>query len=74
MTVKQIHFEAAAQWRMSREDLNKGKHGEEIARLKVADGLAKKGLSSTKGVAEAVVGDLRVSNECFPRSATPIRS
>ena len=61
MTIKQLHFEAAAQWRMSREDLNKSRYGDEIARLKVADGLAKKGLTVGKGVADSVLGDLKVS-------------
>ena len=51
---------------MSREDLSKSRYGDEIARLKVADGLAKKGLGASKGIAEAVVGDLRVRG-------TPVR-
>jgi programmed cell death 6-interacting protein len=68
MTIKQIHFEAAAQWRMSREELNKGKYGEEIARLKLAESLAKKGLSAAKGVADAVAGDLRVRWTCLDAS------
>lgn len=56
-----MHFEAAAQYRLSQEDLEKSRYGEEIGRLKVAEGLAKKGLDARKGVAEAVVADLRVS-------------
>ncbi|WWD19366.1 pH-response regulator protein palA/RIM20 [Kwoniella shandongensis] len=60
ITVKQMHFEAAAQYRLSQEDLEKSKYGEEIARLRVAEGLAKKGLDAgRKGVADAVVSDLK---------------
>ena len=61
--MKQLHFEAAAQYRLSKEDLEKSRYGEEIARLKVAEGCAKKGLDTGKrGVADAVIADLRV---CF---------
>lgn len=57
-----MHFEAAAQYRLSQESLEKGRYGEEIARLKVAEGLAKKGLDAGKrGVGDAVVSDLKVS-------------
>ncbi|GMK55878.1 hypothetical protein CspeluHIS016_0209340 [Cutaneotrichosporon spelunceum] len=48
------------QYRQSQDDLEKGKYGQEIARLRVAEGLAKKGLDGgRKGVSEAVMGDLR---------------
>jgi programmed cell death 6-interacting protein len=61
ITVKQLHFEAAAQYRLSQEDLEKSRYGEEIARLKVAEACAKKGLDTGKrGVADAVIADLRV--------------
>ena len=61
ITVKQMHFEAAAQYRMSQDALHRSKYGEEIARLRVAEGLAKKGVdASRRGVAEAVVSDLKV--------------
>lgn len=57
-----MHFEAAAQYRLSQDELDKSRYGEEIARLRVAEGLAKKGLDTGKrGVADAVVADLRVS-------------
>ncbi|ORX38229.1 BRO1-like domain-domain-containing protein [Kockovaella imperatae] len=60
ITIKQMHFEAAAQYRLSQEDLEKNRYGEEIARLRVAEGLTKKGLDMGKsGVAEAVVQDMR---------------
>ncbi|ORY32117.1 BRO1-like domain-domain-containing protein [Naematelia encephala] len=60
VTVKQMHFEAAAQYRLSQEDLEKGRYGEEIARLKVADAAAKKGLDAGKrGVADSVISDLK---------------
>lgn len=59
--MKQHHFEAAAQYRMSKEDVNKARYGVEISRLRVAEGLVKKGLSNTRGVAESVVSDMKVS-------------
>jgi programmed cell death 6-interacting protein len=56
-----MHFEAAAQYRLSQDDLEKSRYGEEIARLRVAEGLAKKGLDvGKKGVSDAVISDLRV--------------
>jgi hypothetical protein len=56
-----MHFEAAAQYRLSQDDLEKSRYGDEISRLRVAEVLAKKGLDlGKKGVAEAVVSDLRV--------------
>jgi programmed cell death 6-interacting protein len=45
---------------MSKEDVNKSRYGIEIARLRVAEGLAKKGLSNTRGVADSVVSDMKV--------------
>ena len=57
-----MHFEAAAQYRLSQDELDKSRYGEEIARLRVAEGLAKKGLDTGKrGVADAVIADLRAS-------------
>ena len=57
-----MHFEAAAQYRLSQEDLEKSRYGEEIARLRVAEGLVKKGLDvNKKGVSDAVISDLKVS-------------
>lgn len=62
MTVKSMHFEAAAQFRLSQEDLEKNRYGDEIARLRVAEGLAKKGLDiGKKGVSDSVIQDLKVS-------------
>jgi programmed cell death 6-interacting protein len=61
--VKQLHFEAAAQYRLSQEDLEKSRYGEEIARLRVAEGLTKKGLDAgKKGVADSVVSETKVSS------------
>ena len=63
-----MHFEAAANYRLSQEDLERSRYGVEVARLKVADGLAKKGLDvGKKGVADAVVSDLRVGSSDWPR-------
>ncbi|EIW68315.1 hypothetical protein TREMEDRAFT_63488 [Tremella mesenterica DSM 1558] len=60
ITVKQMHFEAAAQYRLSQDDLESRRYGHEITRLRIAEGLAKKGLeASKKGVADAVLSDLK---------------
>jgi hypothetical protein len=57
-----LHFEAAAQYRLSQEDFEKCKYGEEIARLRLAEGLTKKGIDAGKrGVAESVVAETKVS-------------
>lgn len=57
-----MHFESAAQYRLSQEELEKSRYGTEVARLKLADILAKKGLDAGKrGVAESVMADLRVN-------------
>ncbi len=57
-----MHFEAAAQYRLSQEELEKSRYGDVVARLKVAEGLAKKGLDAgKKGVADSVTSDLRVN-------------
>lgn len=62
ITVKSMHFEAAAQYRLSQDDLEKSRYGDEIARLRIADGLAKKGLDmGKKNVVDSVLGDLKVS-------------
>ena len=56
-----MHFEAAAQYRLSQDDLESRRYGNEIARLRVAEGLAKKGLDAgKKGVADSVSSDLKV--------------
>ncbi|EJT53233.1 hypothetical protein A1Q1_07157 [Trichosporon asahii var. asahii CBS 2479] len=56
----QCHFEAAAQYRLSRDDNEKAKYGEEIGRLRVAETLAKKGLDAgRKGVSDNVMSDLK---------------
>lgn len=69
MTVKSMHFEAAAQFRLSQEDLEKNRYGPEISRLRVAEGLAKKGLDAgRKGVTESVLADLKVRG-CLPFSS-----
>jgi len=86
ITVKQMHFEAAAQYRMSQEELEKSRYGTEVSRLKVAEGLAKKGLDvGKKNVAEAVVSDLRVNTStsllhmtdkrrCYKQQSNPLSS
>ncbi|KAJ9109194.1 hypothetical protein QFC21_000523 [Naganishia friedmannii] len=60
VTVKRYHFEAAAQYRLSMDDLEKGRYGDEIARLQLAETLAKKALDAVKpGLSTAVASDLR---------------
>ncbi len=62
MTIKKLHFEAAAHYRMSQEDLEKGRYGEEIGRMRYAETLVKQALASVKsGMSDAVVSDLKVS-------------
>ena len=59
--MKQLHFEAAAQYRLSQEDLEKSRYGEEIARLRVAEGLTKKGIDAgKKTVADSVTSETKV--------------
>lgn len=61
MTVKKLHFEAAAQYRMSQEDLEKGRYGEEIGRMQYAEILVKQALGAVKsGMSDAVISDLKV--------------
>lgn len=60
--MKQLHFEAAAQYRLSQEELEKSRYGEEIARLRVAEGLTKKGIDAgRRGVADSVLSETKVS-------------
>ncbi|KAJ9095781.1 hypothetical protein QFC20_006576 [Naganishia adeliensis] len=60
VTVKRYHFEAAAQYRLSMDDLEKGRYGEEIARLQLAETMAKKALDAVKpGLGGAVTSDLK---------------
>ncbi|GHJ85349.1 hypothetical protein NliqN6_1751 [Naganishia liquefaciens] len=60
VTVKRYHFDAAAQYRLSMDDLEKGRYGEEIARLQQAESLAKKALEAVKpGLGGAVTSDLK---------------
>jgi len=63
LNVKQLHFEAAAQYRLSQEELEKSRYGEEIARLRVAEGLTKKGIDAgRRGVADSVLSETKVSD------------
>jgi len=61
MQIKSLHFQAAAQFRKSCEALASSKYGEEIARLKGADALAKKALEfPSKQVGPSVITELKV--------------
>ncbi|RDA94578.1 hypothetical protein CP533_2428 [Ophiocordyceps camponoti-saundersi (nom. inval.)] len=60
MTAKHHHFAAAAQFRASRDCLEKRKYGEEVARLRDAVACVSEGLKETKGgyLSKTVVDDL----------------
>ncbi|KAI5480664.1 hypothetical protein MNV49_007591 [Pseudohyphozyma bogoriensis] len=57
--VKALHFKAVAQFRKSIDDLGANRYGDEIGRLEVAKEYVDKALESKKGVADAVVRDLK---------------
>ncbi|UZJ52778.1 hypothetical protein CBS101457_002098 [Exobasidium rhododendri] len=60
MSIKKWHFAAASQFRKSCEDLGANRYGDEIGRLKLAEGLVKKALDSPKrGTSEALQADLK---------------
>ncbi|GBE87997.1 pH-response regulator protein palA/RIM20 [Sparassis crispa] len=61
LETKQLHFEAAAQYRKSVDDLEANRYGEEIARLNQALLTAKKGYDTARrgGVASAVLHDIK---------------
>jgi programmed cell death 6-interacting protein len=58
MRARHHHFAAAAQYRQSQDDLEKGRYGEEIARLRDCVECAAEGLRESKRVAPRVVSDL----------------
>ncbi|PCH42163.1 BRO1-domain-containing protein [Wolfiporia cocos MD-104 SS10] len=61
LETKQHHFEAAAQYRKSLDDLEANKYGHEVSRLTQAQLLAKRGydLARRGGVAQAVLEDIK---------------
>ncbi|KAN0061256.1 pH-response regulator protein palA/rim20 [Thecaphora frezii] len=60
VTVKRWHFAAAAQYRKSCDDLGANRYGDELGRLKVAEGHVKRALDAARrGVSEAIVQDLK---------------
>ena len=58
MTAKHHHFAAAAQYRASRECLEKQKYGEEVARLSDSLVCVNEGLRESRWVNRVVLGDL----------------
>ena len=60
--IKQLHFEAAAQYRKSIDDLETNKYGHELARLLEAKALAKRGydLARKSYIAKPVINDIKV--------------
>ncbi|KAL7416997.1 BRO1-like domain-containing protein [Mrakia frigida] len=70
ITIKKFHFSAAAQYRMSVEDLEKNRYGLEIARLEVAQGLAKKALDNAKRgiVSDLVIADIKTLSSTLTSS------
>ncbi|KAI0775185.1 BRO1-domain-containing protein [Trametes elegans] len=61
LETKQLHFQAAAQYRKSLEDLEAHNYGHEIARLSEAQTLAKRGYDAARrgGVAQPVQQDIK---------------
>ncbi|KAF9820903.1 hypothetical protein IEO21_01130 [Rhodonia placenta] len=61
LETKQLHFEAAAQYRKSVDDLEANRYGHELARLTQAQVAAKKGYDIARrgGVAQAVLDDTK---------------
>jgi programmed cell death 6-interacting protein len=60
MTIKKWHFAAASQFRKSCEDLGANRYGDEIGRLRLAEGHVKKALDSPKrGTSDALQADLK---------------
>ena len=58
MTAKQHHFAAAAQYRASRDCLDKQNYGEEVARLKDSLTCVNEALKESKWINKIVLGDL----------------
>lgn len=56
---KKFHFEGAGQYRLALDCLDKGKYGEEVARLRDCIKACEEGLSSGKYVVAPVLDDLR---------------
>lgn len=58
MTAKHHHFAAAAQYRASRECLDKEKYGEEVARLRDSLNCVNEALKESRWINKIVLGDL----------------
>ena len=58
MTAKHHHFAAAAQYRQSRDCLEKRKYGEEVARLRDSIACVNEALKEAKWINRTVLGDL----------------
>ncbi|PGH02114.1 programmed cell death 6-interacting protein [Blastomyces parvus] len=58
MTAKHHHFAAAAQYRQSRDCLEKQKYGEEVARLRDSVSCVNEALKGAKWINRVVLGDL----------------
>ncbi|KAK4705321.1 programmed cell death 6-interacting protein, partial [Phenoliferia sp. Uapishka_3] len=60
LNIKHLHFAAVAQFRKSIDDLGANRYGDELGRLRVAEGYVKKAMDGPrKGVAESVSRDLK---------------
>ncbi|KAI0749790.1 pH-response regulator [Daedaleopsis nitida] len=72
LETKSLHFQAAAQYRKSLEDLEAHKYGHEIARLMEAQALAKKGYDTARrgGVAQAVQQDIKSLLDILQKNVT----
>ncbi|CAG8593435.1 9056_t:CDS:10, partial [Scutellospora calospora] len=58
LQVKSWHFAAASEFRKSCECISQNKYGEEIARLRVAEGYVNRAFDQRKNLREAVIKDL----------------
>ncbi|KAH7913212.1 BRO1-like domain-containing protein [Hygrophoropsis aurantiaca] len=72
MEIKQCHFEAAAQYRKSIDELETNRYGHEIRRLLAAEGEAKKGYTVARrgGVAPAVLQDIKSLLDAVQKNRT----
>ncbi|CAG8473217.1 3078_t:CDS:2 [Ambispora leptoticha] len=59
LQVKSWHFFAGSEFRKSSENISQNQYGDEIARLKVAEGLIKRALTQQRYLRDSVISDLK---------------
>ncbi|ODQ67335.1 BRO1-domain-containing protein [Nadsonia fulvescens var. elongata DSM 6958] len=70
ISCKHLHFEAASQYRVSLECLEKNKYGEEVARLREALNACSNALMNTRFISANVLDDLHGLNSTLQREYT----